>query len=78
MRDQQVYRFIGTSHTETGAKLLTFESHCPSCGDSFTTAAPPSRLAHVIDRRRCSNCRAPGRKVAAMPILVIDPTMFGE
>jgi len=62
--DGQTYEPIVTSGHETAAgktiPVILWGTNCPSCGQRFTVT---TTLTFRAPRRRCDDCKAPGRKV---------------
>ena len=62
----QTYRLIGSFARErrdgTEATILTWESRCAECGDSFAITTP-ARATKFQPNRRCQRCKRPGQRV---------------
>jgi Zn finger protein HypA/HybF involved in hydrogenase expression len=62
--DGQIYRplLVRPHVTKDGRniQLVDWETDCPSCGHPFTVVTV---LTFTSPRRRCDDCKAPGRQV---------------
>jgi hypothetical protein len=63
--DHQTYRPIGVrEHIKldgSPTRLIDFETECPTCGATFQCT---SRMSVESLTRRCSACKAPGKRVS--------------
>lgn len=66
----QTYRMIGSYARERSdgseATILSWESRCAECGDSFTITTP-ERSSKFEPSRRCQRHKRPGQRVRSMP-----------
>ena len=63
--DKQVYRPVGlrkhTTKAGASVELVEWETECPRCNKVF---ALTTLMKFTAPRRRCDDCKAPGRRVA--------------